>query len=403
MTRTLIYLGGRKFRPINGGSDIDLTPGGPALPPSAVSNLQVSAMSASQIGVSWDAATDPNPGGVIVRYQVYEGSNLVNGNVTGTSTAVSGLQPETGYTIGVEAVNDFELVGPRVTGTATTLAETPYDADIGVIGNRPALSVRPDATNTGPRQPPIVSYSGTNAVAAALAAPVEADGRRYLRRASITGRMTFALSSHANIVFEDCYIYADSSYVINTFTSGEPAGNYPEFRFCDISGGTSSTIYGGWCRFLRCNMHTGVDIIKLNRSNMEVYACYMHDNWHPAGAHCDMVQIRNGGAGSLFHWNNMLGYLHPDSPAPGTYSSGVLQTGSVTGPIGPVEWRNNWWEGGQYTIRGTYASDPCIYLFRDNRWGRPSGFGPITSINHPTIDFDDSNVWDDTGLPVTGP
>src|SRR3546814_12722561 len=65
---------------------------------------------------------------------------------------------------------------------------------------------------------------------------------------------------------------------------------------------------------------------------------------------------------------NFQGFNAPDSPSSaGGRSSGVLQTGTVTGNIGPVVWRNNWFGGGGYTIRNADTSFDVDYLFRDNR------------------------------------
>lgn len=188
--------------------------------------------------------------------------------------------------------------------------------DLGTVGNRPSLLAPPDATNTGPRQSSTQTLTGTQALAAVLAAPVEADGRRYLRRANITSTITFDSVEHTNIVFEDCTINHIGSYTVYGFYTGTvfPSGAMPEFRYCEITGGTASTIVGCSMRFLRCNIHRGEDIIKARETGGEVYACYLHSTYHEADSHSDIVQITSNAIDYLFHWNNMVALNSSDSP-----------------------------------------------------------------------------------------
>lgn len=293
--------------------------------------------------------------------------------------------------------------GGSVTATFTVTAPPPPSGDgtLGQPGARPALTVRPGPTSTGPRSAPLQTHTGAQALAAALAAPVEADGRRYLRRARVTSGIVLNAAGHHSIVFEDCLIDGSSNYMVSAFNSGEtPAGPLPEFRWCEIRGGTSATVYGGHVRFLRCNLHRGTDIVKASRRDGEYWACWMHDTWHGDGAHCDVVQIVSRAVNTVFHYNRMDGFNAPESPtAGGNPSSGVLQTGTVTGDIGPVDWLNNWFDGGGYTIRSASPAGYTVaYRFRRNRFGRGFRYGPLYGMGG--ADFDTSNVWDDTGLPV---
>lgn len=295
--------------------------------------------------------------------------------------------------------------GGSVTATFTVTAPPPPppsgDGTLGQPGARPALTVRPGPTSTGPRSAPLQTHTGAQALAAVLAAPVEADGRRYLRRARVTSGITLNAAGHHSIVFEDCLIDGSSNYMVSAFNSGEtPAGPLPEFRWCEIRGGTSATIYGGHARFLRCNLHRGTDIVKASRADGEFYGCWMHDTWHGVDAHCDVVQIVSRAVNTVFHYNRMDGFNAPESPtAGGQPCSGVLQTGTVTGDIGPVDWLNNWFGGGGYTIRSASPAGYTVaYRFRRNRFGRGFRYGPLYGMGG--ADFDTSNVWDDTGLPV---
>lgn len=294
-------------------------------------------------------------------------------------------------------------------GTARTLDAVAFDADLGTAGNRPALATAPDVSTTGPRQPWTQAMTGPAALAAVLAAPLEADGRRYLRRTHITSGITFNAATHTDIVFEDCTINHAGSYTVSAFYDGTnlPAGQLPEFRFCEITGGTSATIAGCSTRFLRCDIHHGEDLVKARETGGEFYACYLHDPLHGAESHCDVFQIVSAAVGLLIHWNNAIALNAPDSPsAPGGWSNGVLQTGSVTRAIGPVYWHDNWFDGGGYTIRTGETTDlngnTRLYDFRRNRFGRAYRWGPVLGPTTGDVYFDDTNVWADTGLPVLG-
>lgn len=286
------------------------------------------------------------------------------------------------------------------------------DPDFGTPANRTPVFSKPDDTNTGPRSSTIQTYTGPEAVAAVLAAPVEADGKRYLRRALITSGMSFGLAVHSDIIFEDCIVdgnwglYTISGWY-NYANSTDPTGDYPEFRYCEIKNANSACLIGQHMRFLRCNIHHGNDISK-PFGDIELYANYMHSNWHQAGAHCDIIQIVSGAAGFVAHWNNFMSFFSSDSPdSPGQQGNGVTQTGNVSGDIGPCAFDHNWCDGGNYTLRGPAERDSefvVIYTFTNNRLGRNYSFGPLTGIPNSayswSVTFDSTNVWDDTGQPV---
>ncbi|MNJ42244.1 Chitinase A1 precursor [compost metagenome] len=80
-------------------SDLSTGSGGTdTTPPTAPTNLQVTGKTSSSISLSWTASTD-NVG--VTGYTLSYGSNEVN--VSGTSTTISGLTPNTAYTLTVKA------------------------------------------------------------------------------------------------------------------------------------------------------------------------------------------------------------------------------------------------------------------------------------------------------------
>lgn len=71
-------------------------------PPSVPSGLQATAISATQIDLTWNASTDPETG--VANYRVFR-DNVLIAQPTGTSFSDTGLTPETTYSYEVSAVN----------------------------------------------------------------------------------------------------------------------------------------------------------------------------------------------------------------------------------------------------------------------------------------------------------
>lgn len=308
----------------------------------------------------------------------------------------------------------YRVTVGRVSGGDVPPPEPTPTSDWGEPGNRPAITVRPDSTTTGARFSTETSMTGQQAMTAVLAAPVEEDGKRYLRRANITSALNLNSTGNNAIVFEDCVLDIrdnNSIYAISAFyQAGTPEPEtWPEFRHCTIRGGTSATLRGGWVRLLKCDMSHGTDILKPFQA-LEVWGSYLHDCYRNVNAHCDIIQIVSGASGALFDSNNMVGYTSSDSPEePNSWTSGVLQTGTVSGDIGnpdPVVFVRNWIEGGRFGFRlgegGNDGNHVVSYTFEENRFIRDSfQYGPVGNVDslNPLAVVGSSNVWDDDSLP----
>jgi len=109
-----------------------MQPTADVLAPSVPANLAATAVSQSQINLSWTASTD-NVG--VAGYRVYRGGTLVGSTTTGTSYQDSGLAASTNYSYTVRA----------------------YDA----AGNQSADSVAANATTLAPPPVPTVSLTAT--------------------------------------------------------------------------------------------------------------------------------------------------------------------------------------------------------------------------------------------------
>jgi hypothetical protein len=273
--------------------------------------------------------------------------------------------------------------------------------------------IKPDASNTGPRVPPTRTLTAAQALA-----ELRATGR--LSGATVVGSFRLSGSDGVDWVIEDSRFEATSQYAIQGYSSLEPftgtKAQRPVFRYVEIvgqagtgSGRSSAAVYGRDMVISHADIYGADDGLKISGS-LDLLHSWVHDNDHPEGAHCDAIQIRSG-TDILIRGTRLdayVGYSSDGSTELGGTCSGALQTGSVTGPI-QVRWEDNWFAGGHYTIRGSGDSQ-VDYTFRNNRWMRhgtsvalgrddlpPNRYGPVSG---DLGDFDDSNVWEDTGEPV---
>lgn len=283
----------------------------------------------------------------------------------------------------------------------------------GSVGNRPPVTVRPNADTTGPRTPTKARMTGPEALRAVLATAPEFDGFRVLRNVHVTSMIQMNSSAHHSIAFEDCIIDAGT-----TTTGGEnlaairgwhalrdpaPATErWPEFRNCEIRDGHNAGVLGGYVRLLRCDIHGGYDGIQQHRP-LEAYACYVHDLYYAPNDHSDAIQIL-GGVGARYEGCNVAGFSGDTSPLPhGQLVNRCVQIGAGMMSSASAEFHGNWFDGGNYTIdssdpmSGTY---PVTLTWRGNRLGRRNKWGPIYRVPSARSSFDRSNVWDDNGQPV---
>ncbi len=110
--------------------------------PSAPANLTATAVSTTQINLSWQASTD-NIG--VKNYEVYRGSTKV-ATVTTTSFGDTGLSPDTSYSYTVKAV-DAAGNSSADSNTATVKTPAPPVTSTNVALNKPATVSSVESTN----------------------------------------------------------------------------------------------------------------------------------------------------------------------------------------------------------------------------------------------------------------
>lgn len=315
----------------------------------------------------------------------------------------------------------IEAEDSQLSGGATVVADSNASGGESIrfgSGDEEAL-VMPDSTNTGPRLEILRTLTASEALS-------ELRDEEYLSQVRITGNLQLSGSDGINWVIEDSIIETNHLYGIQGYSNLTPfTGTYeerPVFRYVEVigraardAGSCSSNILGGNMVLEYLDVYGCEDGIKPS-SNLDMISSWFHDNDRPTGAHCDSIQIRSG-TNTLFRGNRMdayVGYVSDDSSvADGATCNGVLQTGPATNNIS-VTFEDNWFSGGHYTIRGWVASDELEgtmnYVFRDNKWRE---FGESVALGLNSLepnqygatrsrlgDFDASNVWEHTGLPV---
>lgn len=283
-----------------------------------------------------------------------------------------------------------------------------------------AALVKPTLATVGPRCSTDITITATEALNTLR-------DTNYLSCVTVNGQLTLAGSDGIDWVIEDVRILGGSTYGLRAYIGPAYSGTYAQravFRHVEIVGRGAQGV-GSSCSAAaairnvvieNANIYGCQDGIKA-WENVNVRYSWVHDLDHPDGAHADAVQIVNG-LNQEFHGNRFdayVGYSSDGSMAAedlGQTSSGLLQTGSVTGDISAT-WTNNWFAGGHYTIRGeTDATYNVAYTFRDNIFMRqgtsvtlgrtdldPNRFG-ATYGNTSTAQVWINNVWDDTGDPV---
>jgi len=269
---------------------------------------------------------------------------------------------------------------------------------------------KPDASNTGPRTTvtgSTLSSGAAKSLAAANGGIVQ--GRRI-------ANLTLSAPTDWQFQWVDCEIegayYGVDAWFGQGVVPSNPS-NRAVFQNCLFDRADAALIAGTNYVLRNCEMRRGVDLAK-SFGNTEIFGCYMHSLWDPGGAHGDVFQAQNGND-IVLHWNTISCINAADSPSrAGEHGSGGTQFGIPFGNLTNVKVWDNWANGGAYTLRGgeTWLGAGGVPFqlslsFRRNKHGRGWIYGPFTGMGsfdsgRAISDYDSSNVFEDTGLPVQG-
>ncbi|NYF99022.1 right-handed parallel beta-helix repeat-containing protein [Janibacter cremeus] len=166
----------------------------------------------------------------------------------------------------------------------------------------------------------------------------------------------------------------------------------------DNEGGTGIGIYlQGAATVRNANIHSAEDGIRIQEDNVLIEDSYIHDLQPHEGGHHDSIQIRNGDNVTI-RGNNLQAYV----PSLDTPLNASLQIGSLAGdhPISNLQVIGNLMNGGNYTINGGRSGDTDSAHYADNRFGDDYRYGAVGNLQDGSV-WEDTNVWHDTGEPVT--
>jgi hypothetical protein len=166
----------------------------------------------------------------------------------------------------------------------------------------------------------------------------------------------------------------------------------------DGSGITDMAICCGHYTLRRANIHNTVDGPRLG-SGTVVEDSWIHHLARIPGSHNDALQT-TGGVDIVVRRNR----IEPYNPDTGDPFNAAIMIGSETAPeVRNLLFEDNYCNGGNYTIGVREDLNGSNIVFRGNTFGRDHRYGVIARPTQRGITWDDaSNVYADTGEPVTG-
>lgn len=339
--------------------------------PSVPANIAASAISASQINVSWSASSD-NVGVTAYLVESCQGASCTNFTQVKSqpelSYASTGLAASTAYRFRVRARDAAgNISGYSSVAGATTAAASP-----------PPSGVWPNASNTGvPSTVTLTNYTGPMTI---TVNGTVIDGK------SITGMLRI---NAANVVIKNSRIVTNDYYAIY----GEDATNLT-VQDCDILGSGNSV--GGSAihssgTFLRNDISRSENGIALLSGSSTVKGNYIHDlQAAGADAHYDGIAVQGGQSNVLIEDN----YIDARDT-----SDIIIQT--AFGPVSNVTINHNYLTGSvgfNVYADARLGTRSMTGIRITNNVMKKGGYGYITVDN--TTPVIEGNVDAVTGLPV---
>jgi hypothetical protein len=145
----------------------------------------------------------------------------------------------------------------------------------------------------------------------------------------------------------------------------------------------------------RVHIHDVTEGPRIAGGNVTIVDSLIDGLIHKGGRHTDVVQVVSGK--NILLRRNTLQAFNPDQ---GTFGNAAFMFGEEEGEVRDCLVEGNLMNGGNFTVNGggggtTGAS--CV--FRDNALGRDFRYGVVARLG-PGSEWDDSNVWLDTGEPA---
>src|SRR5690625_3756994 len=187
-------------------------------------------------------------------------------------------------------------------------------------------------------------------------------------------------------------IVNDSIYAIQL----EPENKNLVVEDTEIDGGGVAhvAVTHGEYTLRRDNIHNAIDGPRIEGVNVLIEDSFIHSLSRIEDGHHDTIQIRKG-VGVTIRGNNLQAY-HAESDDP---MNAAIQIGSLIGPLKDLRVEGNLMNGGNYTINASKTDPDHPSVYTNNVFGRDFRYGILSS--GPNVQFDESNVWQDTGEPAT--
>jgi hypothetical protein len=243
----------------------------------------------------------------------------------------------------------------------------------------------PDATTTGPHPGIVLQPSGSVVVLTA---------GTVLRAMDIHGSLRIS-ASHVTVsdVRVTCDAHCRSTFVVRVDrgVSGVHLDNM------DIGGAAGKTGVGGGgsYRLQSSDVHDVSDGLHAV-SGTWIRNNYVHDLAPTPTSHSDTIQLINPTSTGISIIHNTL---LPWNSRTSVFNDAAIICGNQCRQTNGLSVFDNLMNGGSQTLKC-----PTIGVsgntYRRNRFGRNYLYAPTTGCATPGNSFDDSNIWDDTQLPV---
>lgn len=219
-----------------------------AAPPASPTNVTATAVSSTQINVSWTASTTAGVTYSIYRYPIGSGCNgsptLLKAGITGTSFSDTGLTPSTTYCYSVQAVSSAGGVSGSPAATAQTLGSS--TGSVVAIDSGSTAAVGAFVADTdfvggsvyAPGRTVTVPAGLANAAPAAVYATAR-EGNTFTY--TIPGFVANSTGHTVTLHFAELYFGAVGKRLFNVAVNGTPAPGLQNFDIFAAAGNKSFT------------------------------------------------------------------------------------------------------------------------------------------------------------------
>lgn len=143
----------------------------------------------------------------------------------------------------------------------------------------------------------------------------------------------------------------------------------------------------------RVNIHHVGEGPRIAGGDVVIEDSYIHHLIQIGDNHTDAIQAV-GGDNIFIRGNTILAY----NPETGSLGNAAFMFGDEDGPLYDCLVQGNLLDGGNYTVNGGGGGGGARCTFRNNHFQPPQNYGVAANLGGG--DWDSSNVWLETGLPV---